>query len=273
MPYYLFTFRPQITEQQLFEDFFTILQPELENLSKYSYTIEEDDTLQKHIHLIAESKAKDNSAFKQLFQKKIFQEFKSALKHKLTNEKGFDDRKVKDTKEDFLHTLGYVNKEATALRRQYKGFTNDEITTAVEYYHTAKRIKSSVKKSDLIIVTARNCHVLIKDYCVRNECEPCDPFTILNMKKENYMFSQCPHLQDTLEELEINMFPDRYTKPEEDEEDSFSYMSLVNRVAKLEELKIQMAQLKKHYSLHDVRTRNGAVEIRGKGSDEDYIRI
>ena len=244
MPYYLFTFRPQITEQQLFEDFFTILQPELECLSKYSYTIEEDNTLQKHIHLIAESKAKDNSAFKQLFQKKIFQEFKSALKHKLTNEKGFDDRKVKETKEDFLHTLGYVNKEATALRRQYKGFTNDEITMAVEYYHTAKRIKSAIPKSDLTIVTARNCHVLIKDYCVRNECEPVDPFTILNMKKEGYMFSQCPHLQETLEELEINMFPDRYNITEENQNDSFSYMGLLNRCHQLEKYKMYFYQMK-----------------------------
>lgn len=245
MPYYLFTFRPQITEQQLFEDFFTILQPELESLSKYSYTIEEDNTLQKHIHLIAESKAKDNSAFKQIFQKKIFQDFKSSLKNKLTNEKGFDDRKVKETKEDFLHTLGYVNKEPTALRRQYKGFTNEEISTAVEYYHTAKRIKSAIPKSDLTIVSARNVHIIVKDYCLRNEMEPCNPFTILNMKKEGYMFSQCPHLEETLKELEINMYPDRYKETEEEESD-FSYMGLLTQVGVLENYK------KRYYSLRNL---------------------
>ena len=118
MPFYLFTFRPQITEQELFENFITIFIPELKKLTKYSYSIEEDTTLQKHIHVVAESKAKDLSAFKQIFNKKIFKDFKSTLKLKQTNEKGFDDQKIRD--EDFLKVLGYVNKETQCLRREYK---------------------------------------------------------------------------------------------------------------------------------------------------------
>ncbi len=94
MPFYLFTFRPQISEQELFENFITIFLPQVKELSNYAYTIEEDQTLQKHIHVLAESNAKDNSAFQQIFNKKIFKDFKKSLKTKQTNDYGFDNRKV-----------------------------------------------------------------------------------------------------------------------------------------------------------------------------------
>ena len=140
MPFYLFTFRPQITEQDLFENFLTIFIPEIKKLTKYSYSVEDDSTLQKHIHVVAESKAKDLSAFKQIFNKKIFKDFKSSLKTKQTNEHGFDDKKI--NQEDFLKVLGYVNKETQCLRREYN-FTNEEILKAVDYYYTSKHIDKS----------------------------------------------------------------------------------------------------------------------------------
>lgn len=162
MPFYLFTFRPQITEQELFENFITIFIPELKKLTKYSYSIEEDNTLQKHIHVVAESKAKDLSAFKQIFNKKIFKDFKSTLKTKQTNEHGFDDQKIRD--EDFLKVLGYVNKETQCLRREYN-FTNEEILQAVEYYYTTKHIdKTKNIDNDWTILTTKNAHVIIENY-------------------------------------------------------------------------------------------------------------
>lgn len=162
MPFYLFTFRPQITEQELFENFLTIFIPEIKKLNKYSYSVEDDGTLQKHIHCVAESKAKDLSAFKQIFNKKIFKEFKTTLKAKQTNEHGFDDQKIRD--EDFLKVLGYVNKETQCLRREYN-FTNEEILQAVEYYYTSKHIdKHKHIDNDWTILTTKNAHVIIEDY-------------------------------------------------------------------------------------------------------------
>lgn len=162
MPFYLFTFRPQISEQELFESFLTIFIPELKKLNRYSYSVEEDGTLQKHIHAVAESKAKDLSAFKQIFNKKIFKDFKSSLKLKQTNEKGFDDQKIRD--EDFLKVLGYVNKETQCLRREYN-FTNEEILQAVDYYYTSKHIdKSNKGKKDWTTLTIKNAHVIIENF-------------------------------------------------------------------------------------------------------------
>ena len=140
MPHYLFTFRPQITEQDLFENFITIFLPQLKTMINYAYTIEEDDTLQKHIHTLVECKAKDNNAFQQLFNKKIFKDFKSSLLTKQTNDHGFDNRKVQDAPEDFLKVLGYVMKEPQALRRGYS-YPDTKIMEARNYYLTTDHIE------------------------------------------------------------------------------------------------------------------------------------
>ncbi len=195
MPYYLFTFRPQVTEQDLFENFITILKPELDKLDKYAYSIEEDNTLQKHIHVIAEHpSAKDNSAFKQMFNKKIFKDFKSSLRTKQTNDKGFDDRKVTEAPEDFLKTLGYVLKESACIRRQTKGFTNEELLQAIEYYYTSKHIdKQSKINDDWTILTTKNAHILVEDYIIKNEIIMSQQYDIsstikIRMIKDKYSF-------------------------------------------------------------------------------------
>lgn len=191
MPFYLFTFRPQISEQELFESFLTIFIPELKKLNRYSYSVEEDGTLQKHIHAVAESKAKDLSAFKQIFNKKIFKDFKSSLKLKQTNEKGFDDQKIRE--EDFLKVLGYVNKETQCLRREYN-FTNEEILQAVDYYYTTKHIDKSQKgERDWTILTTKNAHVIIENYVEQHNIDYND-FLVeqdikMRMIKDRYSFA------------------------------------------------------------------------------------
>lgn len=193
MPFYLFTFRPQITEQDLFENFVTIFSCELDRFMKYSYSIEEDNTLNKHLHCLVESNAKDNNAFKQIFNKKIFKDFKSTLKNKQTNEHGFDDRKVKDDPEDFLKVLGYVNKETQCLRRKYKGFTNEEILKAVEYYYTTKHIdKEKNINNDLIILTPKNYHIHLKTQAIKHGLQPDDPLLTFRMRKDGYCFGNIP---------------------------------------------------------------------------------
>ena len=206
--HYLFTFRSQITEQELFENFLSIFIPHLKQCQDYSYSVEEDGTLQKHIHAIWSSKAKDMHACKQLFDKKIFKEFKKSLFAKQTTEPaGFDNQKIKE--DDFLKVLGYVNKETQCTRRGYS-FTNEKILESVDYYYTSQHIDKSIKKSDLTIVTAKNIHILVKDYCEKNNLEPSQPITKLKMQKDGYCFSQCPKVFETMEELEIIMYPDRF---------------------------------------------------------------
>ena len=210
MPFYLFTFRPQITEQDLFENFFTIFSCELDRFMKYSYSVEEDTTVNKHIHCLVESNAKDNNAFKQIFNKKIFKDFKSSLKNKQTNEHGFDDRKVKDDPEDFLKVLGYVNKETQCLRRKYKGFTNEEILKAVEYYYTTKHIEKQNINSDMTILTPKNYHIHVKTQAIKHKLQPDDPLLKFRMRKDGYCFGNIPDKveQKCLQDLRIQMDTD-----------------------------------------------------------------
>lgn len=252
MPFYLFTFRPQITEQQLFEDFITIFIPELEKLSRYSYTIEDDSTLQKHIHVLAESKAKDNSAFHQMFNKKIFKDFKSTLKFKQTNEHGFDDRKVKDEPEDFLKVLGYVNKESQVLRRGYKGFTEEEITNAHKYYHTIEKMNKETCKSDLTLLTMKNAHIHIKEYCIRNSLRPIDPYLKLRMVKDGYMFETIgsrEKVRNIFSELDVYLNPE-HAHPrqlEDNEGNNNPYIDSYYRdqeIIKKQKLEIEMLKSK-----------------------------
>jgi hypothetical protein len=171
MPFYLFTFRPQVSDQHLFEDFLSIFLPILDTLSKYSYSIEEDGTLNKHIHVLVEHKAKDNNAWKQLFKRKIFKDFKESLTSKMTNEHGFDDRMVKEDPEDLLKVLGYVNKETDCIRRKYKGFTNEEVLSGIKFYYASEHIDKSKVKNDWTVLTTKNAHVIIEKFVEDNEMD------------------------------------------------------------------------------------------------------
>lgn len=276
--YYLYTFRPQINEQDLLEDFLSLFLPFLEEFTKYSYSIEEDGTLNKHIHVIYTSKATDNSkAMPQKLNQKLFLKFKSALKNKMTTEKGFDDRKVKEKngipiKEDYLKVLGYVNKAVEKCwRRKSKGFTNEEIKEATDFYYANDRLDKSQIKNDLIIMNPKNIHISIKDYCIKNNLEPTQPITKLKMIKDGYCFDH----KQAFREIEINLHPDRF--PEDKFEDE-SYDNLVARIIYLErkedEFRTRLQALEKyHKCITKSANFSGVVQLRGLGSDEEWITI
>lgn len=197
MFFYLFTFRPQTSETNLFEQFLTILKPALEDsktIKKYAYSVEEDNSLNVHIHLLAgfeETKSKNNP-LTQFFNTKPFRDFKQTLKLKQTNEpNGFDDRKVQDTKEDFLKVLGYVNKETVCRRRANKGFTNEEILEGIEYYYTTQHIDKSKdqSKNNWKILTHKNVLAEIEYWMDNNNVEKWSPIQKVKMIQDRYSFT------------------------------------------------------------------------------------
>lgn len=197
MPYHLFTFRPQISEQSVLDNFLTIFLPEIKSKStKFTYSIECPNTLFKHIHILAETKAKDKNAFHQLFNKKNFKLFQDSLKHKQTNKNhAFDDRLVKDTPDDLMKVIGYVNKADDSIKH-YEGFTNEQILQGVKYYYTHQHLekKAEINNSkDWTILTTKNAHVHIEKYAKDNNYN-WDDFMVENhikiaMIKDRYTFS------------------------------------------------------------------------------------
>ena len=264
MPHYLFTFRPQISEQELFEQFLVIFLPILKKFPKWTYSIEDDQTLTKHIHAVFEHPtAKDKTAMEQLFNKKIFRDFKKSIKYKQTNDAGFDNQKIKE--EDLMKVIGYVNKQDGCLRREYN-FTNQYITDCVEYYYVSQHIDKTIIKQDLIIMTPRNIHIHIKDYCIKNNLEPTDPMTKLKMIKDGYCFDH----KNAFNEIEINLHPERFTEATTESYDNMMYqkIQLNNQVYQLEQ---QIKQLKSHFHISQIETTfSGQVRIKGKGSDEEF---
>ena len=148
--FYLFTFRPQVSEFPLFETFLTILKPQLHDnktLKQYAWSVENDTptSISKHIHILMgfEKTKSKNNPVTQFFNAKVFKDFKNMLKNKQTNEPaGFDDRIVADTEEDFLKVLGYVLKETQVIRK-CSTFPLERVSQAIDYYYQCDHIDKS----------------------------------------------------------------------------------------------------------------------------------
>lgn len=193
MPFYKLCFKPQVSESHLLEEYFILLKPFLERFTKYSYSIESDDTIQKHIHLIVYNADPDpKSNFYKKFKTATFKPFFNKIKNLLTDEKVFlNCQKVKDTPEDLSKVLGYVNKEHT-IRRNKKGFTDQEILDAVEYYYTTEHLDKTVPKNGYTYLTTKNIHVMIEDFCEKNNLPIDYPTLKLKMTQQKYSFSNIP---------------------------------------------------------------------------------
>jgi REP element-mobilizing transposase RayT len=254
MPLLFFTFRPQITEQNLLNQFLTIFLPEVKQKSlKYSYSIEEPNTLNQHFHIIAEfpDTIKDLSKLRQIFNKKVYADFKEALKHKQTSDVAFDDKLVKDDPHDKLKVLGYVNKATDSIKK-YEGFTNEEILQAVEYYYTAKHLEKSKVKTDLKVLTTKNMSIHILDYCKKNNLDPRNQYEVkLRMNKEGYQFHGISSriVNEAFKETDIFMNPDRYDEGTLIPEDTHISHELERQELIIEQQRICIEKLKKHFKI------------------------
>lgn len=193
MPAYIFyTFRPQISDQGLFEDFLILFLPFIKSHKEYAYSVENDGTLHKHIHAILGSPAKGNDyqdldKFYQKFNKtnglKEFKDF--ARKHSSTTEDGFKPLKVKDSPEDLLHTLGYTLKEHA--QRQETNFQDIQVTNAIEYYHAHQRIKSkNPMRKDWTLLTSKNVHAHVERYISENNLTLPDALLGVRLAQDRY---------------------------------------------------------------------------------------
>ena len=193
MPYYKLCFNPQVSESHLLEEYLILLKPFLERFDKYSYSVEKDNTINKHIHLIVYNEDPDpKSNFYKKFKTATFKPFFNKMKNLLTDEKVFlHCQKVKDTPEDLSKVLGYVNKEH-AVRRDKKGFTDQEILDSVEYYYTTEHLDKTIKKNNYTYLTTKNAHVMIEEFCEENNLPIDYPNIKLRMTQQKYSFCNIP---------------------------------------------------------------------------------
>ena len=95
---FFLTLRCSPLDTQLFEDITILLLQETSQFTSHSYSVEKDDTPDRHIHILMRTDHRDVSHFKQILKKKKFEPFMKLLKNKNveTNHYALDINPIKE---------------------------------------------------------------------------------------------------------------------------------------------------------------------------------
>jgi hypothetical protein len=199
-----FTFRPQICEQQLFEDFLKLFIPFLQDHKHTAYSIENDGTLGQHIHAVIHG-YKDKDKFFQKWNKSNgLKDFKAACKkYKNTDPNGFDTQKIPEEKTEYLHVLGYTLKEAID-GRSWSNIPAETVTEGLEYYHAHRRIKAKeTTNKDWTLLTPKNAYAHIESFVEKHKIDLPDHLLSVKMTQDRYGFANLSSKQARLIQAEI----------------------------------------------------------------------
>lgn len=193
------TFRSHPNEKYLDTEFLTLITPMLNKSIKYVVSYENENSIDSHYHIMMfhEANKFDISNLRSKFQTKAWKNWFENIKplHTIIGPT-FDDcalqlRLVGPTDEDYLKTLGYICKENVYRSKE---FDEQEITDAVKYYHISSRKPQKVENTWKILTT-KNAHAIIEDFCKKNDLKITDKYLFLNMKEKKYSFCQITEKQ------------------------------------------------------------------------------
>jgi len=190
------TFRAHVSEPQVFEDFINIFLPYISlKFPFYIYSIEDDDTPSRHIHLLLQHDQKDKQKLKQKIEAKYFKDFlkslkskETALAHALKYGKGPDGEDFGFTMkiEDKMKCIGYIYKDITR-RNRTEGISQDCITQCCDFYYANRRIKNS-SDNDWKIITSKNFHIKLEQYATENDKTVHDYDLVARMTHDKHSF-------------------------------------------------------------------------------------
>lgn len=185
------TFRAHVCETQVFEDFINIFLPILTTFNYYAYSIEEDDSPNRHIHALFNltSAMKDRSKIDQKFNNKYMKDFKKSLGIKQTKwTAAYDSKMVENSKEDFLKVLGYCIKDDNVTRRHIKNIPNNFLTQGIKFHVSTARNVDDAVKNDIKIITSKNFHVSCEQFAKKNNMTVHDWELIPKMTHQRHSF-------------------------------------------------------------------------------------
>jgi hypothetical protein len=244
-----FTFRPQINDQQLFEDFVILFLPFVKLHDNSCYSIEEDGTLNKHIHAVITGNYKDLSKFFQKWNKSNgLKDFKGITKKSTnTDSNGFNNQKIPEDKTEFLHVVGYTFKDADKNTRSWSNIPDHTMTEAIEYYHAHRRIKAKeTTNKDWTLITGKNCYAHIESYIDKQKIQLPDPLLTIRMAQDRYGFVniQSKQIRQCVAEIHLAKSKEANIEPNHDEKDAvFTYGQGMSDVI-LEDVEPILSQLK-----------------------------
>lgn len=193
--YVLLTFNPHSGNPQDLSDFLTIFLPKVhDKCTSYAYCREKVGTPSEHFHCLFSGKFKDNNAANTFVMTVKMKKFKDSLKTSNTQwDIAYDLQFLPDTIEDKLTILGYIQKseDKQDMKTQtIKGFTKEQCLQAVEIYYTTERHKKkqASQKSDWIILTKKNAHSIITNFCKTHNKSVRDDDLTYVMKSTGHSF-------------------------------------------------------------------------------------
>lgn len=194
MRYGFITFRSHPNEKFLDEEFLTLIQPIFKKTNLFLLGEENVGTPERHYHLfLSLPDSADKTNLEAKFKTKPFLNFKTRIKNENYStkwENAFDLQMVKNTDDDITKTLGYCAKENVY---QSKGYTEEEITKAVKYYHLTQRNEAS-KGPPLSwkILTIKNSHSYIEWFAKKHSLDLADPYLKLKLTQEKIHLDMNP---------------------------------------------------------------------------------
>lgn len=222
------TFRAHVSEPQLFEDFINIFLPILNTFNTYAYSIEEDNSPNRHIHSIFNltSSMKDRSKIDQKFNNKYMKDFKKSLGIKQTQwTAAYDSKMVENSLEDFLKVLGYCIKDDNVTRRRVKNIPINFLTQGIKFHVSTARIENSVVKNDWKAIKPQNIHIFLEDFCEKNNIDVSDTELVPKMVKSKHTFNQI-----TSKQLKLSIAELKYQKMENEEKNYENLLIIKNHM-------------------------------------------
>lgn len=192
MPHYRIDLRAHSLDSSFFEDYLVIFKDWISQFQKYSYSIEDDDTIDRHLHCYLVADIPTSDKVKRQLMRNNFNPLMKTMKNctQTTENNFFHIESVNKTP---LKALGYTQK-FTCKRKDYKGFTKQDIIDALEYYYTCEKHdkKHILDKTSWRLVTLRNFHGIVEEYVEKHNLDYKCSSLIERMKSDKFSFLNVP---------------------------------------------------------------------------------
>lgn len=209
MPNCLITIRPGTNDYIILEDYLILFKTWLQKyryVSQYSWSIEEDQTINRHLHCYLEhSETKGSGKIKEQLKTTIFKNLIKSLPETTIADVMINVINADDPK----YSLGYANKDHT--HRHESTISDEDIISALKYYYTTEKYKTrqleKANSSNWKHVTTRTFHVMVEDYLKKNpELSLTESSVLILSMKSNFYTFQLPvrDIERFLKEMKLS---------------------------------------------------------------------
>lgn len=190
MHIYSLTWRPNISDNIIFEETLPILISSFNRALKFCYSVEKDGTKDRHLHAHLWLKGRSDNFFR-TEKKKLYEIIN---KSNTIMSVAWKCPGVKEDSENhnLKYNLGYVQKEGDKRKRYgQSGFTEEYLEECKQYYYDNKVDKPKTSNYRFVDMTKNNIKTYILDFCHEIKEAP-NSGTLRKMLKQGYCNSNLP---------------------------------------------------------------------------------